>query len=186
MLHWNDEVYVYMRQLVFGHLTRVQSPWLKCRPFPCRLTCLCCSFAVWLVIKLLEGLQWKEEGCGCLNNSSIYSPVPTQRLSLAVSHELAALWSSQVSQDGSWCLTKCRLGLVVQSPACCALTRYRNELHLGGGEAFTGTSESLNITTKPITLLRHWMWCISFLFIFSSTEGGPLLGWEGNKFTQWV
>lgn len=64
-------------------LTRVQSLWVKCRPSPCLLRCLGCSFAVWLVTKLLEGLQWREDGCPCLNNSPVYSPVPAQLERLA-------------------------------------------------------------------------------------------------------
>lgn len=124
-----------MRQLVFCHLTRVQSPWLKCRPFLYLLMCLCGSFAVWLVTKLLEGLQWKEVGCGCLSNSPNYSPVLTQLERLAETlacceSRVSILWCSQVSQDGSWLLTKSHLGLVVQSPTCYALARHRNELHL--------------------------------------------------------
>lgn len=172
-----------MRQLVFSHLTRVQSPWLKYRLFPWLLMCLRCF--VWLVRRVLEGLQWKEAGCGWLNNSPVHLPVPTQLERLAETltcceSQVAVLWCPQVLPG--WELTPHKIpfwaGGAIPSMLCSDTSQ---EWITSPRGAFPGSSKSLSTTTKPIMLLWCWIQCSSLLFIFSLMEKGSLFGWEGNK-----
>lgn len=162
---------------------KVQSPWLKCRLFPCLLMYLCCF--VWLARRVLEGLQWKEAGCSWLNNSPVDLPVPMQLERLAETltcceSQVVVLWCSQVLPG--WELTPHEIpfwaGGAIPSMLC-SDTSQEWITSLRG--AFPGSFKRLSTTTKPIRLLWCRIRCSSLVFIFSLREKGSLFGWEGNK-----
>lgn len=85
---------------------------------------------LWLLRRVLEGLQWEEAGCGWLNNSPVDLLIPTQLGRLAgiltcCESQVAVLFlgiarmgadSSQNPIQGWWC-----------NPQCAVLTCHRNE-----------------------------------------------------------